>query len=134
MPAELAALGTLLRFTFRFRWEVLERFSKGPLGADDVEQLDVNLRRIIVDWESRGAAPQTDVLALFPEPKAADRLRQMTAEWRRLCNRDKTGELDVAIANKDTTKIPALLSTILPMNQEFLEMAADRFAELVGKG
>jgi hypothetical protein len=134
MPADLAVLATLLRFTFRFRWEVLERFSKGPLSSDDIERLDINFRRIMVDWECRGMAPETDIFSLFADPKATSRLREMTAEWRRLSNRDRTGELDIAIEQKDGRKIPALLSSILPMNQEFLEMAADRFAEMIGSG
>jgi len=133
MPSELTTLVTLLRFAFRFRWEVLERFSKGPLNLDDVEQLDVNLRRIVIDWQYRGTVSEADIFGLFPEPKAADRLRKMTIEWRRISNPDRTGELDLAIEKKDTTRIPGLLSSILPMNQEFLEMTADRFAEMVGK-
>lgn len=130
MPAELATLGTLLRFTFRFRWEVLERFSKGPLSAEDIERLDLNLTRITVDWESRGAIAGAGVPELFHGAQAA-RVREMTEAWNRLRNPRKTGELDVAIEKKDGTKVPALLANILPLNQEFLEMAADRFAEMI---
>jgi hypothetical protein len=48
-----------------------------------------------------------------------------------LRNREGTGELDVAIEKKDLEKIPELLAGIIPLNQEFLEMATNRFAELV---
>jgi hypothetical protein len=131
IPTELSMLGTLLRFTFRFRWEVLERFAKGPLSADDIERLEINLTRITVDWESRGAMDEADIPKLFAGTQAA-RLQEMTTAWYRLRNREKTGELDIAIEQKDGEKIPKLLAGILPLNQEFLEMAADRFAEMVG--
>ena len=131
IPTELSMLGTLLRFTFRFRWEVLERFAKGPLSAEDIERLNINLTRIKVDWESRGAMDELDIPKLFTKAQAA-RLEEMTAAWRRLCDNDKTGALDIAIERKDAEKIPKLLAGILPLNQEFLEMAADRFAEMVG--
>jgi hypothetical protein len=131
MPTELTTLVTLLRFTFRFRWEVLERFSKGPLSAEDVERLDVNLTRITVDWESRGAIAGADILALFPGDQAR-RVQEMTEAWHRLRNPAKTGDLDIAIEKKDGKRIPSLLASILPMNQEFLEMAADRFAQMIG--
>ena len=130
IPASLAMLAALLRFTFRFRWEVLERFSRGPLSAEDIERLDVNLRRITVDWESRGAMDKEQIPALFTSAQAA-RLQEMSAAWYKLRSPDRTGELDIAIEQKDGEKVPKLLATILPMNQEFLEMAADRFAEMI---
>ena len=45
-------------------------------------------------------------------------------------NEQRTGELDVAIDKKDVERIPDLLAGVIPMNQEFLEMAINRFAEL----
>ena len=54
----------------------------------------------------------------------------MRAEWRKLRNEQRTGELDIAIEKKELEKIPDLLAGVIPMNQEFLEMAINRFAEL----
>ena len=45
-------------------------------------------------------------------------------------NEQRTGELDVAIGKKDVERIPDFLPGAIPMNQEFLEMAINRFAEL----
>ena len=132
MPAELAALATLLRFTFRFRWEVLERFAKDALSPEDIERLDVSLRRITVDWHSRGATASLNVAGLFDGAQAS-RVSEIAEAWRRLRNSNRNGELDIAIENKDGKKIPALLAKFLPMNQEFLEMAAVRFAEMVAR-
>jgi len=132
IPRELVTLTTLLRFTFRFRWEVLERFSKGPLSVEDVGRLDINLTRIVVDWESRGAIAEADILGLFPGAQG-DRVGEMFQAWNRLRNDDKTGELDIAIEKKDGDKIAALLASFLPINQEFLEMAADQFTSMIGE-
>lgn len=130
MPAELANLATLLRYAFRFRWEVLERFSRGALKDEDIERLDISLTRILEDWESRGAHFEQGVPELFKGKQAA-RVREMTLHWHRLHNKEKTGELDMAIFEKDGRKVPELLASVLPMNQEFLEMAAARFAEMI---
>ena len=61
MPDRLAALATMLRLTFRFRWEVLEPYSRAPLSDEDIARVDVSMARIRADWESRGAI---DPLAL----------------------------------------------------------------------
>jgi hypothetical protein len=130
MPKSLSVLATLLRFTFRFRWEVLERFTSGPLTEQDVKRLDNALKRIQVDWDSRGLGGQDEILALFPKENHK-RVSDMFVAWHKAKNPEGTGELDIALENMDTTKIPELLKTFLPMNQEFLEMAADRFSEMV---
>lgn len=58
----------------------------------------------------------------------------MRAEWRKLRNEQRTGVLDLAIDKKELEKIPDLLAGVIPMNQEFLEMAINRFAELTRDG
>jgi hypothetical protein len=130
MPQNIFVLVTALRFAFRFRWEVLEKFNKGGLTEADVERLDCALERIETDWFSRGMSDENVLRASF-SPRDAGRLAKMSAQWRGLRNREGTGELDVAIEKKDLEKIPELLAGIIPLNQEFLEMATNRFAELV---
>jgi hypothetical protein len=58
------------------------------------------------------------------------RLARVRAEWRKLRNEQRTGELDVALEKKELEKIADLLAGVIPMNEEFLEMAINRFAEL----
>jgi hypothetical protein len=130
MPQNIFVLVTALRFAFRFRWEVLEKFNKGGLTEADVERLDCALERIETDWFSRGMSDENVLRASF-SPRDAGRLAKMSGQWRGLRNREGTGELDVAIEKKDLEKIPELLAGIIPLNQEFLEMATNRFAELV---
>jgi hypothetical protein len=132
MPGRMAMLATLMRFTFRFHWEVLEPFSDGPLSDDDISRLDVSLRRIKVDWQSRGSISQGAILEFFEGEQAA-RVEAMFAKWHSLRNEEGNGELDIAIDKRDGTLIPKLLASILPSNQEFLKMAADRFAQMVGQ-
>ncbi len=132
MPRKLALLATLLRFTFRFRWEVLEPFARGPLNDADVAHLDVSLKRIKVDWESRGTIDQSQIMDLFTAEQRKS-TEEMFKAWARLRNPEQTGELDIAIKNKDGKSIPALLSSMLPANQQFLEMAAERFATMVAE-
>jgi hypothetical protein len=130
MPQGVSTLAHMLRLAFRFRWEVLERFSKGALTEDDVERVDNVLRRIEQDAESRGILDQDADMSLFPS-KQATRIAEMFAIWYTLRNPEETGELDVAIKKKDTQQISAILAKMIPLNQEFLEMAATRFSELV---
>jgi len=132
MPKAVLQLATLLRFAFRFRWEVLERFRTPTMNAADVKRLSINLQRITTDWESRGAIPEGQIPGLF-NPAQASRLQHMIERWNQLSNHDKSGELDVAIEKEDVKKISTLLNSVVPINQEFLEMAADRFAEMIGE-
>ena len=131
MPKDLSVLANVLRSTFRFRWEVLEKFSKGPMTEDDIERLQTAFVRIKQDWDSRSVGGQEDICRLFPGEHVQHRLSEMFSSWYKVKNDEETGELDVAMKNKDIEKIPGLLKNFLPMNSEFLEMAADRFAELV---
>ena len=57
----------------------------------------------------------------------------MSEVCERLRNDNNTCELHVAIEKKDGAKIQELLASILPMNQEFLEMAAYPFATMISE-
>ena len=130
IPHRLMSLVTLVRFTFRFRWEVLEKYKSGEMTEDDVERMDNAMRRIKADAESRGISREDDVISLFTADKAKY-IKEMYTEWYKYKNDDGSGELDLAIANKDTQTIQRILNNLLTMNQEFLEMASDRFSEMV---
>jgi len=132
MPARLALLAKLLRFTFRFRWEVLEPYTRGPLSDADVTHLDVSMKRIRTDWCSRGTVDQSQIVELFTAEQRK-LTEAMFEAWKRLRNSEETGELDVAIKARDGKKIPELLATMLPTNQQFLEMAAGRFTDLISE-
>lgn len=131
MPQNVATLATMLRLAFRFRWEILEKFSKGTLTVDDVARVENVLRRIEQDAESRGIMEQDAVMGLFAQEQAK-RIAEMFGIWYTLRDPEgETGELDLAIKKKDTQEISAILAKMIPLNQEFLEIGADRFSELI---
>lgn len=132
MPARLAMLATLLRFTFRFHWEVLQPFCTRPLSKQEIAKLDISLRRIQVDWQSRGTVSAASIPELFVGDDA-EQVRQMLAKWRLLRNENGTGELDKAIDAVDGARIAAILASFLPANEAFLRIAADRFAQMLGQ-
>ncbi len=132
MPQGVVTLTSMLRLAFRFRWEVLEKFGKGNLEEEeDVEHLVNVLERIEQDAKSRGIMDK-NVDKSFFLPDQQKRVSEMYEYWFTL--RDpmgESGELDIAINDKDIEKISAVLSEMDPLNQEFLEMAASRFSDLV---
>ncbi len=129
-PIGMSVLSSLLRFSFRFRWEVLERFSKEGMTENDVAKLENALLRMRADWYSRGNTDFSIVLPYFPPAKAA-RVNEMMQLWRTVSNNDGCGTLDVAIRNKDVKNIPGLLKPLIPLSQEFLELAADAFSDMI---
>ncbi len=133
IPKELYVLGMIMRLTYRFRWEVLEKFSQGPLEEDDAGRLDNSMRRISIEAESRGISGEgvmADVVSLFPAEQQPI-IVNMFSTWHEARNPQGTGTLDKAIIDKDVKKIPEILRQFIPVNQEFLELAADRFCELI---
>ena len=131
MPKKLSALATVLRFAFRFRWEVLEKFAGRAITKLDVERLDIALRRMEAEWQSRGVGDQVDIENMLPRGKARSRITRMQKEWALVRNPQGTGELDVAIEEKDTQKIRQILKRTIPVNQEFLEITTSMFSKLI---
>jgi hypothetical protein len=131
MPKDLSALATVLRFAFRFRWEVLEKFAGRAVTKLDVKRLDIAIRRMEAEWQSRGVGDQVDIENMFPSGKARERMKRMLEDWALIRNPQGTGELDVAIKKKNTKKIRQILKRTIPVNQEFLEMATSMFFKLI---
>ena len=131
MPQGLSTLVTLLSMAFRFRWEVLEQFSKRGLTEGDIARVSNVLSRLEQDSASRGILDQFAVVSLFP-PEQAQRINEMFVKWGQLHDpSDKQGKLDIAIRNKDTEAVSALLKGMIPVNRDFLKIAADRFSEVI---
>jgi hypothetical protein len=130
LPMKLSVLSSVLRFSFRFRWEVLEPFSREGMTEADITKLENALLRMRADWYSRGINDFSAVLQCFPTDKAA-RVREIMELWHTIRNSEGSGTLDIAIRDKDVEKIPCLLKGLIPKSQEFLELAADRFSVMV---
>lgn len=130
IPRHVSELATILRFTFRFRWEVLEKFGRKDLTDEDVIRVENAIKRIRKDWESRGMSADDSFIRLFA-PDEAKRIAELLSYWRTKKNEEGTGELDIAIDKGDLQTVSTILKEFIPYNQEFVEMAASRFAELV---
>jgi hypothetical protein len=90
------------------------------------------LLRMRADWQSRGVTEEA-VIKSFSQPDEAERISAIFQNWHILRNSDGTGELDIAIEEKNVKKIRAILKKAFPINQEFLDMASDRFSKLISK-
>ncbi|MFX0202091.1 MAG: hypothetical protein ACFFCW_38765 [Candidatus Hodarchaeota archaeon] len=132
VPKDISVLAIFLRYAFRFRWELLEKFGTKPMSEDDVERLHNSLERIRADAASRGIESIEPLLALFPAEQA-NKISEMNRNWYQIRNPQGTGELDIAIKNKEAEKIPEILARFIPASQEFLVLAANRFSELLTK-
>ena len=130
MPKTVSVLASLLRVAFRFRWEVLEKFTKSSMVDIDVDRLEISLERITIEAESRGIRDQESIVQLFPQAQGPV-LAKMFEEWEKARNAAGTGRLDVALKNRDIPEIQSILIDFLPINQQFLEIAADRFSEMI---
>jgi hypothetical protein len=128
IPTELTALATMLRFAFRFRWEILEKFASIDLNDNDIIALDNTLQRIEYDAESRGVSDEASLKSLFPTE--SNEISQMYQTWYKLRNPEGTGELDTAIRDRDAKRVKAILSELTPMNRRFLNMTAERFGSM----
>jgi len=132
IPPTLSNLASILRFAFRFRWEILEKFATHLKTIDDIEKLNNAISRLENDWESRGIGSQSDVLNLISEEKR-QRVLDMMFAWKRVRSVDGKGELDMAINENDIAACTRILKDFLPMNQEFMEIVTDRFNELISR-
>lgn len=130
MPKDVSVLADLLRFVFRFRWEVLEAFSRSPTGEEDLSRLSHVLERIKKDWESRHVGSQEEIMSLFSD-EHRERFEEMATRWAQITNDEGSGKLDLAIENGKTEGVAEMLADFLPLNQEFLQIAATRFSELI---
>lgn len=126
IPKRIFGLAILLRYAFRFRFEILERFCRSNMVSEDVPRLKNALWRLARDWETRKMGGEDFVKQFYPAVEG-DRISKMFVAWRELSNPDKTGKLDAAIEGNDIQSIPKLLSGVLPINQQFLEMTTDYF-------
>jgi hypothetical protein len=132
IPRHVAVLTTLLRLAYRFRWEVLARYGGRTLTEDDLLRIKNAIKRIEKDWESRGMSTNDPIGVYFSQEKG-QRVEEIASLWRATKNKSGTGELDMAMAGNDTQSVSKILKEFIPINQEFVEITANRFAELASE-
>lgn len=133
MPKTISMLATVLRFSLRFRWEILDQFANITMTAQDLERMNSAFARMRTDWQSRGVGDQEKIVRLFP-PEKSQQVAQIFNDYGTIRNEQGTGELDRAMRDKDLVAIPEILRHIIPISQQFLEIASERFSELVREG
>jgi hypothetical protein len=130
IPRHVAALATVLRAAFRFRWEVLERFKGVDFRkAQDIESLKNVLGSIERDAESHGLVDQDRVVGLFHGEKAS-LVAKILRQWTNLHTKGGSGSLDSAIECQDAPAIEAILADMLPKISKLVEEVALRFSEI----
>lgn len=130
IPNDIYRLSAVLRFAFRFRWEILEKYAVPDLTEDDVERVENAFRRLKKEWESRELGEQVTILDLFSDERR-ERIFDMFLEWGKARNRQGTGVLDKAFEKRDGKAVGEILKQYLPRNKEFLEIVTDRFSDLI---
>ncbi len=132
MPDDISHLSILLRFCLRFRYEILDEFTKKVISdKDEVERLNYALHRIRFEFaatDKKMSENRNVMINLFPND--TERIGKLFADYDKITNKSGTGKLDVAIKEKDCEKISSILNEIIPMSNDFLEICAARFAEL----
>ncbi len=132
MPEDVKALATNLKFAFRFRWEVLDKFAHPGLTERDVDALEATMMRIEKEAQMRGMVDPEVMIRQFSRADA-ERVRSMLELWYGLRNPEGTGELDIALKEKDPEKVTRLLTGLLPLNREYVELVARRFADAMAE-
>jgi hypothetical protein len=117
------ALMTTLKFAYRFRWEVIERFKEGITEEEVVEFQEI-LEQIESEALSRGIMDPEELCQNF-DAASAKEIKEMFQKWYSMRNAEKTGELDHAIQEKDVQSIERIITDLAPMNQRFIKLASE---------
>ena len=124
----LAAIAASLRFSFRFRSEILDRFRHDLKSAEDVEEFGNVLHRIESDAQSRGAVEPEKLYSVLDE-RDEQTIRNMQNMWYEIRRPEGDGKLDDAIRNQDFGTINSILSDLRPMNREYMTLLLKKFTE-----
>jgi hypothetical protein len=131
-PEGITAVATVLRYAYRFRWEVIEKFSKRDMTEDDVAELAEALKRIEIDAQSRGLINPDLLISQF-EGEEKGKIINMFADWYKLRNDKRNGALDIAMHQRNVREIQRILGELSHMNREFMDLALRRFTEVMSE-
>jgi hypothetical protein len=115
---------TTLKFAYRFRWEIIERFKEGITEDEVVEFQDI-LEQMTSEARSRGIMDPEALCKNF-DGEPAKQIVDMFAYWGTLRNDEKNGELDRAIQEKDVQSIERIMTDLVPINQRFIKLASEK--------
>ena len=122
------ALMTTLKFAYRFRWEIIERF-KERITEDEVVEFQEILEQMDEEAKSRGIMDPEALCQNF-DAASAKEIKEMFQKWNSARNEKRTGELDRAIQEKDVQSIERIITDMAPMNQRFIKLASERLEQI----
>ncbi len=128
VPANVVSIARALRLGYRFRWEILERYTGDDVSDEEFDALENRLDSMYREAQSIGLDDPKLLMSQFND-QSARKINSMYDEWWKLRNPEKNGLLDVAMEKKDIPTIRQILNDFKPLNHEFLELITKRFAE-----
>ncbi len=135
VPNDLGTLVTLMRFSLRFRYEVIEKYAEHLAVAksmhdqrkgepDLLTEIQTGIQTIESDVASRGKSISLDeVLELFDKPADRSQLREIDARW---------GVIRAALFAEPAPSIEKVrdwFEELKHMNARFMKSAARRYQE-----
>jgi len=128
VPKKVMAVARALRLGYRFRWEVLEKYTREDLDDDEYGALKNTLDGMMREAEAFDLDDPELLMNQFSNP-VAKHIMSIYADWWKLRNPEETGELDLAMQKNDIPEIRRLLTEFMPKNHAFMELITARFAE-----
>ena len=128
VPDNVMSIAKALRLGYRFRWEILERYTGDDVSDEEFDALENRLDSMYREAQSIGLDDPKLLMSQFND-QSARKINSMYDEWWKLRNPEQNGLLDVAMEKKDIPAIRKILNGFKPLNHEFLEMITKRFAE-----
>ena len=128
VPENVMSIAKALRMGYRFRWEILERYTRPDVSDEEFDALKNRLDSMYREAQSIGLDDPKLLMSQFSDP-IARRISAMYEEWAKLRNPEQSGLLDIALEKKDLPTIRQILHDFIPLNHEFMELITQRFAE-----
>ena len=123
---KLAAVASNLRFAYRFRSEILDRFKNGLKSDQHAKEFGNILHRIESDAESRGITDPELLYKALSENEESE-IRKISDYWYEIRKPEGGGKLDMAIKNEDYEEISDILKKVEPLNRLFMEILLTKF-------
>jgi TIR domain len=128
-PDGLQIMEAVIRMSARFRMEIIRPFEYAatPIQVDQAYQL---LSAIEREASDEGLRNRALVSAQF-KGERQEEINRMYDHWETFRNDDKTGYLDKAFAERNPTELQKCLKELRANNHRLLELASERYAEMV---
>ena len=128
-PDGLQIMEAAIRLAARFRTEIVRPFEFART-SNDVTRAQRLLDSIEREAADEGLKNKALVSTQFSGEKQSE-VNEMYIRWEKFRNENQDGTLDLAFANNDPAALQICLKELHIMNHRFLELASERYAEMV---